>query len=258
VRDLQKIMKGAWEEFQILREVTNNARDEIWYRLNEKIQENTKTMCDLQDENRKAANALEVMQVSLGGLLAFAFLDRLTGEWTVLDSSWATSLSNLITGAPALWFVISLLFWSAFAGGFLLMLHRWQRLAKGTVELELKIHKRVVLKNLQEYISTKVLDDEHHRVQDGNHVVKVGWTEPAPEAWGGYAPHIEITFDHHTSFMLHCTVQYNRKQARKYLAFNSEELTAQLFEEMHRAKVFEDPKFMPSAHGDDDKRPGGH
>ncbi len=85
-----------------------------------------------------------------------------------------------------------------------------------------------------------------HRILDGNHVVRVIWTEPLKENWGGFAPVVEIEFDHHTAFMLNVRIAYNRKQARKYLAFNSEELTAQLFEEMHRAKVFIDPKYMPS------------
>lgn len=251
VRDLEKIMKGAWEEFQILREVTNNARDEIWFRLNEQIADNTKLMCELQEAQRKGTNALEMMQISLGGLLAFAFLDRITGQWTVMDSAWGTSLANLITGVAGLWFFFALLFWGLFAAGFLLLLRRFARLAKGTVGVRLKIHKKVVLKNLQEYISMKNLDDELHRVLDGNHVVKVIWTEPLAESWGGFAPQIEVEFDHHTAFMLSVTIAYNRKQARKYLAFNSEELTAQLFEEMHRAKVFEDPKYMPSPQAHD-------
>merc|ERR1711998_775218 len=100
-------------------------------------------------------------------------------------------------------------------------------------------------------------DDEVHRILDGNHVVKLVWTEKLPENWGGFPPTVEVVFDNHTSFMLSVAIQYNRKQARKYLAFNSEELTAQLFEEMHRAKVFEDHKFMPSAHGEEDDGPGG-
>jgi WD repeat-containing protein 35 len=246
VRDLQKIMKGAWEEFQILREVTNNARDQIWFRLNEQTQENTKLMCELQSANHRAADALQAMQVSMGGLLAFAFLDRLTGQWSVMDAAWATSLSNMILAVPGLWFFFSLLFWFLFAFAFLTVLNRWARLSKGTVGVKLKIHKKVVLKNLSEYLSNKNLDDEVHRILDGNHVQKVVWTEKLPENWGGFPPTVEMVFDQHTSFMLSVAIQYNRKQARKYLAFNSEELTAQLFEEMKQAKVFEDHKYFPS------------
>ena len=41
-------MKGSWDEFNILREVTTNANDDKWYRQNEMIQENTKMLCLLQ------------------------------------------------------------------------------------------------------------------------------------------------------------------------------------------------------------------
>jgi WD repeat-containing protein 35 len=246
VRDLQKIMKGAWEEFQILREVTNNARDQIWFRLNEQIQDNTKMMCELQEYNQKGMNALEMMQLSLGGLLAFATLDRVTGEWTVMDTKWASSLANFITGSPA-WLFVSLFTWVGFTAFCLLSLRRSANQAKGTIAIRLKIHQKIILSNLHDYISKKNLDDEGHRVLDGNHVVKVTWTETEASNWGGFAPIVEIEFDAHTSYMLLCTIKYNRKQAKKYLAFNSEELKAQLFEDMHKSKVFEDTKYIPAA-----------
>ena len=103
----------------------------------------------------------------------------------------------------------------------------------------------MVLKNLQEYLSTKVLDDEIHKIVEGNHIIRVMWTEALPGNWGGFAPVITVELDEATSFMLNVEIKYNRKQARKYLAFNSEELMLQLFEEMHTNKVFIDPNYLP-------------
>ena len=248
-------MKGAWEEFNILREVTNNARDDIWLRMNEQIQHNTRRVCDLQDSSEKSARALELLQVSSGGLLAFAFLDRLTGQWSVMDAGWATSLSNLVLSVPYAWTFFSLLTWGGVASAFLLLLRRYARLAKGTISLRLKIHQRIVLQNFHEYIKTKVLEGEVHKVVDGNHIIRVVWTEEKAGDWGGFGPTVTIELDEATQFMLTVGIRYNRTQARKYLAFNSEELMRQLFEEMHVEKVFVDPNYIPKPKELEDEDP---
>lgn len=240
VRDLQKIMKGAWEEFQILREVTNNARDAIWQRLNEQIQDNTKTMCELAEANQKSSDSLWLMQLSVAGILVFALLDG-------LDPYTEDMFMSMPSGARAwIWLMLLAFLMALFCGICVLSQARFATKNRGTIGLRLKIHQKVILKNLQEYISTKNLDDELHRVLDGNHVVKVIWTEDIAANWAGFAPQIEVEFDDFTEYMLSVTIRYNRKKAKKYLAFSSEELMAQLFEEMHRSKVFKDHKYMPS------------
>uniref|UniRef100_A0A7S2RBC2 Uncharacterized protein n=1 Tax=Rhizochromulina marina TaxID=1034831 RepID=A0A7S2RBC2_9STRA len=251
IHDLRKIIKGAFHEFSILKEVATSAQDERWFRLNEQIESNTKAMCLLQDNNARAADSLRLMQISLGGLLAFAFLDRLTGEWTVMDSKWFESTANaLVYDSPGLWFIFSCLAWAGAASFLLLLLRRYAHLSKGTVFVRLKVNQPILLEQLQRYIARKNIEDETHRVVDGNHVIKVTWREAQPGDWGGFAPKIELEFDDATAYLLTTTISYNRRQARKYLAFNSEELTLQLFEEMQKGEVFADPKYMPTTRQD--------
>ena len=60
----------------------------MWYRQNQMIQDNTKTLCLLQENNRRSMQSLNTMQISLGGLLAFSVLDRITGNnWSMMATS---------------------------------------------------------------------------------------------------------------------------------------------------------------------------
>ena len=52
--------------------------------------------------------SLNAMQVSLGGLLAFAVLDRITGSWSLMvDVQWFEGFAQLIETIPTLWFFVS-------------------------------------------------------------------------------------------------------------------------------------------------------
>ena len=57
----------------------------------------------------------------------------------------------------------------------------------------------------------------------------------------------KIEFDDTTAFMLYVEMQYNYRRAKRFLAFNSEELKQQLFDEMHRSEVFLTGNYMPAS-----------
>ena len=45
----------------------------------------------------------------LAALLSFALLDRLTGDWTVMDTSWMRAFTDpMIRDAPLVWFLLNL------------------------------------------------------------------------------------------------------------------------------------------------------
>ena len=49
----------------------------------------------------------------MAGSLAFDILDRLTGEWSVInDGGWLEKTAeSLIVNTPTLWFLINMVFW---------------------------------------------------------------------------------------------------------------------------------------------------
>ena len=49
------------------------------------------------------------MQLVLGGTLAFSMMDRVTGEWTVMDTSWGQMFYETYIEPPGVWFCLSVL-----------------------------------------------------------------------------------------------------------------------------------------------------
>ena len=52
------------------------------------------------------------MQLIIGGSLAFSVMDRLVGNWNLLDASWGRDVFDAFIDPPALWLIISLLFFA--------------------------------------------------------------------------------------------------------------------------------------------------
>ena len=82
ITDLVKNMRGARHEMEFLQNLAAVVSENKLFLYNESIVTNTKRMCLLNETNERTAQALEIMQVVLAGSLAFAFCDRLTGQWS--------------------------------------------------------------------------------------------------------------------------------------------------------------------------------
>lgn len=112
VKDLHKNMGGARHEMSVLNEMANIVSSEKDFQQNEAIRMHTRTLCELQEVNERAASTLLIMKMMLSGLLAFNILDRVTGDWTVTDTDWIKSFVEvMIYNNPGLWF------FSAFSRG---------------------------------------------------------------------------------------------------------------------------------------------
>jgi hypothetical protein len=72
----------------------------------------------------------------------------------------------------------------------------------------------------------------------GNELVSVSWVEPDRKEWGYFAPAITVYYDLTTQFLLSIELQYNRRLAKRNLAFNAEELRDRLKQDMDSAKIW--------------------
>lgn len=82
----------------------------------------------------------------LAGLLAFALLDRLTGQWTVMDTAWMQDFAApMITSSPLVWFLINL----ALAGLVAITAVKFLSLlvfaAQGDTTIRIRIMQKIVL-----------------------------------------------------------------------------------------------------------------
>merc|ERR1711988_231079 len=109
--DLKKNIGGASRYLEVLREMTHVASEEKMFALNQALELNTRRLCELHEANEKTAISLNLLQVVFAGVLGFDVLDRLTGEWSVINTDWFAAVSDLIRSVPALWFFVSILVW---------------------------------------------------------------------------------------------------------------------------------------------------
>ena len=240
-KDLEKNMRGLQNDLEILREMSQIVVEARTYHLNEGVMINTRTLCTLQEANERASASLEIMQVVLAAGLAFDILDRLTGEWTVVNTEWMRSfVEPMIRNVPLVWFLVNMSFW--FCLGFaLIKFMRWLSYrASGMINLRMKLMKKINVDNLSAYLHTKNISHEDRDYEQVTDVVKVTFSEDDKRDWGGFAPKITIEYEEFNGYMLNITLAYNRRQAKKNLVFNARELKSKLMDQLKAAEIFEE------------------
>ena len=72
---------------------------------------NTREIGGIQHASELSGRATLCLVLVVSGLTAFATLDRLTGQWSTLESEWASGLKGMVQDAPLLWFLFNLGLW---------------------------------------------------------------------------------------------------------------------------------------------------
>lgn len=102
---------------------------------------------------------LWALQVLSSGLLAFGLLDRLTGEWTVMDTKWMEDfVSTMLHNNPGLWFFISLITWASIIGCIAMLLLWLSYRSKGIIRISLEERMPIHVPNLRTFIHSKIID----------------------------------------------------------------------------------------------------
>ena len=239
--DLKKNIAGAQRFMDVLREMSAAVAETKLFNLNESIDLNTKKMCALQESNERAAGSLVILQMIFGGILAFSILDRLTGNaWSVSTASWFSSFyTSFIVGTPLLWFIVSLLVW----GIVCLIIYQYYKsrnyIKAGVTTIRLKIHRKVYVDRLRKFLRNKLHSYEEKSYDDNNDVVTITYTDNLKKDWGGSKPIITFEYDERNSYLLAITIEYNRRQAKKALVFNAEELKDKIMDELNGMDVWD-------------------
>jgi len=88
VHDMRKNIEGVQNEMRGLRGNMKCIAEKNQFRIGESMQQNTKSMEQMFKSAQKGGAALEVMNVILAGTITFQVLQRVTGEWTILNEWW--------------------------------------------------------------------------------------------------------------------------------------------------------------------------
>ena len=228
---------------RVFRGSTYSAVEHLLFQLNESVDLNTKRMCLLQDSNERAAGSLQILQIIFAGMLAFDFMDRLTGpRWSVSQSAWfGPTYESLVQGVPGLWWFINMFIWLCIGYITFYLWRSSHHISQGLTTIRIKVHRRIFVEKIKKFVYSK---DKDYSAEDKNYdkhndIVKVTYVDQMKRDWGGARPTITLEFDERNCFLYTITVQYNRRMAKKSLAFNADELKEKIMDELNLMDVWD-------------------
>ena len=178
VLDLKKIMDGVRQELAHMRHLAGIVAESRMYRLNESVHANTRQLVELNATGERTAATLQMLMFIFAGILAFAILDRLTGQWTVMDTQWFADFSNpLIRNYPIVWFGFSLFTWALVGWAVSSFLHYAVFLSGGVMRLRVRIMQRLLMDRFNIFLSNKPMLQEERNYDERNTVVYDSWEE---------------------------------------------------------------------------------
>jgi len=240
--DLKKNIGGSSRYLEVLREQTHVVSEKKMFFLNEALELNTKKLIELDESSQKTSHSMVILHFVFAGMLAFDILDRITGEWTVVNTSWMQDLAQMIKEVTAMWFFVSLVAWAVVAYVLSAWFERMNNRAGGLMSVRIKYHTKIFRARLEELIATKqprVHAEERYSTGE-NEICRITYIEPEKDDWGGTRPRIVIEYDDTNSYLLFVTIQYNPRQAKRDLAFTSKELRKKLTQEFDQFNLWDD------------------
>lgn len=234
VRDLRKNVEGSRHELDGLREMTDVISETQMFRLQEEMQANSKNLESVFRSNERASSSLEVLQVILSGTLAFEVLDRITGEWSVVETWWGKKwIVDPIINKPFVWFGMNLLLWGVIAFALIRFMRYLTSRSAGVLTVRFTANSKVDMKALELYLSQKHLEEEDVDTDAKMQTRKISWQESDVERWAGAPPKVEILYDEKHAFLLKVFMQVDKNGPH----LDKEKLRARFLDELKSARV---------------------
>merc|ERR1712146_582458 len=101
-------------------------------------------------------------------MLAFDFLDSITGEWTVVNSGWIEPLSQAIKNLPGIWFGVSVGVWMIIAVIMLKLYKHFADQSQGVLTVRVKLDRKIFVNKLAEVLATKTRSFEEWYTPEGS------------------------------------------------------------------------------------------
>jgi hypothetical protein len=195
VADMKKNVKGARHKIATLREQCAVISERQMMQFQESMNTNSKNLEDMFKAAERSGASLEIMQVLLSGTLAFEILDRLTGEWSVLDNDWAKGTWGVVASCPLLWLSINLLLWGAMGWGLWRHMQRSSQRSAGVTQMTCQLALPASMAALRRYLVSKELKEENVESSSSTQVRKVSWSERGgggarDRRWLGHPPDV--------------------------------------------------------------------
>lgn len=237
--DLRKNIAGAHRNLDVIRETSAVLSEARAFALSDSLDQNTRRLREQNETSERSARSLQMLQVMIAGVLAFDFLDRITGDWTVVDQSYMTDFRDQVLANPAAWFIISMLVWVAIAFIVQHYFHSLTFKAQGMTSVRMRINRCIRVKRLRQFLDTKPHATEETVAEASTETVRVTYSDDMRRRdWGGSAPRVTVEFDEQNAILLAVLVQYNKREAAKRLAFDISNIREKIMEELSAADVW--------------------
>jgi hypothetical protein len=237
--DVKKLVEGSKKYLDVLQNRVSAVADDKLGELNDKLDNNTKSLEKMNITNKETSHSIQIFRIIFAGIIAFDVLDRLTGDWTVLDTEWMTGIvDNLIKGNMMVWFFFSIVMWILTAASLekITQLMNWR--SRGVSYLKIQVDRPIRTEKLRLMLDKKSKTIEERNYDENMDVVKITYEEVDPKEWGGAAPTISLEYDEKNDYLFQVLIQYNRRKAKKDLVLSTEQLKDKVMQELDHQCIF--------------------
>lgn len=214
LKDLENLLHAARLGLNSLRENTDVISEVQMFKLQESLQSNTRNLESLFRSNESASSSLEIMQLVIGGSLGFTFLDRVTGEWSVMDTEWGRAFFDRFIDPPGVWFLVSLVCFILIVAGLHFTMRAMLKKASADMCMRYSLHIGIDILAMRRMLKNYTLYSEEADTDiEGNNMYKVSWEEPGAN-YGGTPLQVEISVDQGHARLCTLNLKYNRRDSK--------------------------------------------
>ena len=232
VNDLDRSVDGALQELSGLREMSAVVRDSLLVRVTEQQQLTQGNIRAVYNSTEKSSTSLEIAQLLLVGLVSFATLDRIVGQWSIFDAAWAASTIKAGMLLPGTWLALSLLVWVA-GTWWARRSYSWRSTkTSGGIRVQMRCSIPISISALRFYLRDKEVSDEVEEYDARGDVKTVTWQERFENRayWRGSPPVISMQFDEKAGLLR--SIQLNAPEAYRNWRKGDDMLTPEVLREI--------------------------
>jgi len=238
--DLQKNIEGYRLRLDDVRERVKAAAEGSMLQYNESLEQNLRNMYSLQMKGTDVVHSLQILQIIFAGMIAFEFLDRITGDWSVMDTVWMQKfVQRFFRESVMLWFITSIVTW-ILAVFIVTKAYNWMKWrARGLITMKVHLNRRVNPQKLKLFVGRKRRSLEEHIWEGERTLVKLTYDESEPKSWGGISPTVIIHYDERNNFILEVVIQYKWRLAKTASSLTAEQIKTRIIQELEHLCVID-------------------
>ena len=238
-KDVSKNLEGSKRYLDILQTQIDTTLEVKMEELNATLESNGKSLDSIQASNRENSSTLTAFKVLFSGIFTFSILDRITGDWTVMDTEWMEIFVNdVIRNSYLLWFWISIACWMVMSVlvGYITTKISWYNHGESVLSMDVKEKIRSEKIRIMMGMKKNIIEERSYEQQ--REIVSITYEELNPKLWGGIVPRITLSFDEKNQYMMKVIIRYDCRKARKNERFTIDEVKTKIIADLRHQQVF--------------------